>query len=117
MHRVKDPSYIHTGVLPVGFTSQIPSCKGKEIEVAPGTNQLLPTAASVPLSGQLVHVPVMHPPVHELNLQPYVGSEVITPPIPFVPSVFEQVISPITGRKRNRKSKKKANKKLRTDPQ
>ncbi|RVW24912.1 Double-stranded RNA-binding protein 4 [Vitis vinifera] len=98
----------------------IPPCKGKEVEVAPGTDQLLPTAVSVPLSGQLVHVPVTHPPVHELEKpKPNVSSEVIAPPISFVPSVFEQplVVSPTTGRKRNRKNKKKANKKLRTDAQ
>lgn len=120
LHRVKDPSYIHTGILPVGLTSGIPPCKGKEVEVAPGTDQLLPTAVSVPLSGQLVHVPVTHPPVHELEKpKPNVSSEVIAPPISFVPSVFEQplVVSPTTGRKRNRKNKKKANKKLRTDAQ
>lgn len=120
LHRVKDPSYIHTGILPVGLTAGIPPCKGKEVEVAPGTDQLLPTAVSVPLSGQLVHVPVTHPPVHELEKpKPNVSSEVIAPPISFVPSVFEQplVVSPTTGRKRNRKNKKKANKKLRTDAQ
>ncbi|KAK9272942.1 hypothetical protein L1049_003321 [Liquidambar formosana] len=128
LHKAKGSPYIHNSVVPVGVdmgniqntgnTPIILPSAGKEVEIAVGTDNV-PTTA-FPEAGQLTNLLVTPPAFHEFKTpKSEPSAEAIPPPIVFVPSVFEQPlgVESSSGKKRNRKNKKKSNKKSRIDPQ
>ncbi|XP_057970642.1 double-stranded RNA-binding protein 5-like [Malania oleifera] len=124
LHRVKDARQMQNTSVPgeghIGITPGISSDKGKEIEVVGGSENLPVTAIAGSSPGELANIPVTHQPAHEFKkpkAEPMPGT--ITTPIMFVPPVFEQspVICSTSGKKRNRKNKKKADKKRRIGSQ
>lgn len=110
------------GTMSVGVQSgpSIPSSKGKEVEVVPSTNNMPSAAISAPSLGQPTNLPASYPPVCEYrNPNPVASYEAVTPPIVFVPPVSDpaQLFGSTPSKKRNRKNKKRAQKKMRVDPQ
>uniref|UniRef100_A0A5B7AI71 Putative double-stranded RNA-binding protein 4 isoform X3 n=1 Tax=Davidia involucrata TaxID=16924 RepID=A0A5B7AI71_DAVIN len=124
LHKVKDSHNTHNGISPVvvnsGNTFGVPLTKEKEGEVTGVTYNKPIAAISETCSGQLTNIPVTQLPHHEFKKPKQEPSSTsIICPIEFVPSVLEQppVVGSTSGRKRNRKNKKAAEKKMRVDAQ
>ncbi|GAB4832408.1 hypothetical protein Ancab_006424 [Ancistrocladus abbreviatus] len=94
--------------------------KEKEYDDANGAGHMLQTAVSEAFCEQVLNHPIMHHSLHEyVKLKAESASEASALPITFVPAVENQPppADLLSGKKRSRKSKKKANKKVRNATQ